>query len=143
MDMRCMQALFTSTSVESLSASDPMERAADIFFCAALQAMAVRYDEIVESPTKNRVDAPPRRRLVPNAELDIQGDTAVLAQDARHVLYAAPNPRFAGGFMLLDEIRDDERLGGFVQKLDLIQNGMSINYAMINFTAPRSFNVVR
>ena len=117
-----MRPRFTSTSLESLSASDPIERTSDIFFCAALQAMAVRYDEIVEIPTENRVDAPPHRRLVPNAELNIQGDTAVLAQDARHVLYAAPNPRCAGGFMLLDEVRDDERLGGLVQKLDLIQN---------------------
>lgn len=48
--------------------------------------MAVRYDEIVEIPTKNRADAPPHRRLVPHAELDIEGDTAVIAQDARHVL---------------------------------------------------------
>ena len=51
MGMRCVRSQFTSTSVESLSASDPIERAADFFFCAALQAMAVRYDEIVEIPT--------------------------------------------------------------------------------------------
>ena len=55
-----------------------MERAADIFFRAALQAMAVRDDEIVEIPTQNRIDAPPHRRLVPNAELEIQGDTAMV-----------------------------------------------------------------
>ena len=81
--------------------------------------------------------------LVPNAELDIQGTPPSSAQNARHVLDAAPNPRCAGGFMLLDEIRNDERLGGFVQKLDLIQNGMPINHAMIDFTAPRGFNVIR
>ena len=45
--------------------------------------MAVRDDEIVEIPAKDPVDAPPDRRLVPNAELDVQRGTAVLAPNAR------------------------------------------------------------
>ena len=105
--------------------------------------MAVRDDQIVEIPTENRLDAPPNRRLVPDAELDIHRGAAVLAQDARHALDAAPNPRFARGFMLLDGIRDDERLGGFVQKRDLIQNAVPFNHAMIDLTAPRGLDLIR
>ena len=112
--MRCRLPQSPLTFAESSSASDPIERAADVVFGTALQAMTVRDDEIIEIPPENSFDAPPHRRLVPHAELDVQRGAAVPAPDTRHTLYAAPYPRFAGGVMLLDEIGDDERLGGFV-----------------------------
>lgn len=130
-------------SVKVSSAVEPSEGSGDVFFGAALPAMAVRDDEIVEIPPENRVDAPPCRHLVPNAEPDIQRHAAVLAQEARHVLDAGPDPGLAGGIMLLDDIRDDERARGFVQKRDLVQNGMAFDHANIDVAAPRGVDVVR
>ncbi len=45
--------------LRSSRAHDPLKRASDGFFGAALQAVTVRDDEVVEIPAENRLEAAP------------------------------------------------------------------------------------